>query len=105
MKKIIILGVFLYPAVVFGDISKSEFCKDISSYAELVMEKRQNGMSIKTLLLAVSRSSSSDSVKELMESIVEGAFSTPAYSLEKNKTKAINEYSAKIYLDCKRHLK
>ena len=85
-------------------MTKTEFCKDMSSYAELVMQKRQNNTSIKTMLLAIEQSGESKGTRELMESIVEGAYSKPSYSTKEFKDKSVNEYSASVYLECKRNL-
>ena len=85
-------------------LTKKEFCKDMSSYAELVMQKRQNNTSIKTMLQAIEQSGESKGTQELMESIVEGAYSMPAYSTKEFQDKSVNEYSASVYLECKRNL-
>lgn len=87
-----------------AEMTKAEFCKDMSSYAELVMQKRQNDTPIKTMLLAIEKSGESKGTRELMESIVEDAYSKPAYATKDFKNKSINEYSASVYLECKRNL-
>jgi len=104
VKKIILMVSLSCIAIISNaGMTKTEFCKDMSSYAELVMQKRQNNTPIKTMLLAIETSSESEGIKGLMELIVERAYSKPAYSTEEYKSKSVNEYSAEIYLECKKN--
>ena len=97
MKKLIILGILmLHPAYAISD----EACNMLSSYATTVMEGRQAGVPIASMVQTIDNTPMKKLEKSIFKSIVIDAYSRPRFSTNEYIAREITEFTNSIYLQC-----
>ena len=82
--------------------SEQEYCNSLYSFAEIAMQVRQGGMSLKDAL-SKQPTPTSDIEKEtvpLLQAILYEAYKQPLYHTEEYKKEIITEFSKDVYLAC-----
>ncbi len=98
MKKIFLLFLSLIGANTHA--AETNFCKDIYGYAEMVMEFRQEGVSLKIMHDTLNSTDSTPTQKRLLTFIINNAYHQPRYSSKENQREAINEFAKDEYFKC-----
>jgi hypothetical protein len=82
----------------------SDICANLSTMATSIMEARQMGLPINTLLQAVETGAEGDATMlEISTTLVLEAYETPKYSTEPMKEEAATEFGNKMYIECAKH--
>lgn len=94
MKKLLAIALTFTAATAFAteEVSTREFCKGISTLAEVVMTYRQVGTSVVTLMEATSL--------PLAKLIIKEAYKMPRYSSGEYQRRAISDFRDEFYIQC-----
>jgi len=98
MKKIITIIIMAIIVGIFTNAQAEERfpCKDLSDAAETIMKCRQDGMKMSLIIEALPE----NEVKNIFISIVQDAYDVPRFETEKNKRKAVIDFTNSVYLEC-----
>ena len=92
--------IFLVALAVSIPVSAADnICGSLESYARTVMEKRQQNVSVKDMMEAVSEGDNKE-LKDVLITVIKMAYEEPAYSGEEYQQKTVNEFANKVYLMC-----
>lgn len=85
--------------------SEQEYCNSLYSFAEVAMQVRQGGISLKDALDSQPKPSSTATQAEnemlpLLQTIIYEAYKQPLYHTEEYKKEIITEFSKDVYLAC-----
>lgn len=83
--------------------SEQEYCNSLYEFAEVAMQVRQNGMSLKDALAKTPQTTDIQAEKELvplLHAILYEAYKQPLYHTEEYKKEIITEFSKDVYLAC-----
>ena len=92
VNKLILITALLTPLFSVADTKLNE-CKEVSKVARVVMEKRQQNVSIVKLLEAVGDDS-------ISQNIIILAYESPLYSTEEMKSKTASDFANRVFLIC-----
>lgn len=99
MKKILILSALALLMAVPA-AAKTDICKSYGSLAYAVMEKRQNGMRLSSLLEIVDSTSAPEGQKAMSRLIVKLAYDVPRFSTDAYKAQAATDFSNEVEAGC-----
>ncbi len=77
--------------------SWQETCAAIGNFAETVMENRQAGVSMAKMMELTDT--------ELLQEIIINAYSSPRYSVERNKKREVADFRDRWYLECVKNVR
>ena len=85
--------------------SEQEYCNSLYNFAEIAMQVRQGGVTLKDALDSQPKPSSTATQAEkemlpLLQAILYEAYKQPLYHTEQYKKEVINEFSKDVYLAC-----
>jgi len=85
--------------------SEQEYCNSLYTFAEIAMQVRQGGVSLKDALDSQPKPSSTATQAEnemlpLLQTILYEAYKQPLYHTEEYKKEIITEFSKDVYLAC-----
>jgi len=95
VKKLLVTSLML---VLISTPALAGICEDISSLAGLIMDVRQKGAPMSTVMGVANEQK--DAYRPLCRSIVIDAYESPKYSTESVKAQVISEFTNKYYLAC-----
>jgi hypothetical protein len=78
--------------------NKLAICTSISTFAESVMNNRQNGVAIKSVIDAIS--DEDQTVKAIGVEVAMNAYDVPRFYSEKNIVRSIEDFRDMYYLQC-----
>jgi len=110
MKKIILLGFIFLPALIFAKpVQQDSYsvheqnCRTIMEIAQVIMEKKQNGLPLSKALEEnddIFKKIHNKNVERLYNSITRDAYEQPNYSTPSMKQEQLNDFTATTYLGC-----
>ena len=74
-------------------------CAALEDYAEIVMEKRQAGVSPSTMVDAIS-AEEYKAARQVLSAIILDAYDRPRFSTEEFQQQMVQDFSAEVYLAC-----
>lgn len=75
-------------------------CRDLKKMAEMIMGARLAGIDILDVIDAMDRIKEKEGTHFLVMSMIESAYSEPAYNVPKLKEQAIKDFGVRYYLAC-----
>jgi hypothetical protein len=98
MRRITAMLILIVSAMPLQAENWREFCGSMGELAATIMENRQSGVSMATMMEAVPGEGNSTS--ELSETLIISAFETPRYSTDQMQKRAVEEFRDEAYLSC-----
>ena len=94
----LIIGALLTPTALLAadDVTDEDICLQLIQIAEKIMDGRQSGVSMGTMMEAAEKGSFTEEVKGL----VLEAYKTPLYTVEKNREREVTEFGNKMGVAC-----
>ena len=93
LSALLIAGLLLISHSANAEPTRHELCKSISESAEYMMQLRQNGRSMSSMMDHFQDS-------EMAKQIVTAAYNEPRYRTDENKKRAKQEFANKVYSEC-----
>ena len=107
MKKIctiLIIGMLFAGVCVADEQIKNNkddsVCVSTAELARVIMERRQEGLLITTLMTTTDNMDASESYKAALKQLIITAYKGHIWGTESHKSEAINEFSSKMYISC-----
>ena len=110
MKKLIILVIFLIPAISIAKSNKQaegndhdNNCRMYMDLANSIMMQKQNGVPLSKALEGndyAYKKNKDENMNKIVGLIIRDAYAQPSYSTESIKKEQLNEFSVKYYLGC-----
>lgn len=81
---------------------EKQYCNSLYEFAEVAMQVRQNGMSLKDALAKTPQANTQaeNEILPLLQAILYEAYKQPLYHTEEYKKEVISEFSKDVYLAC-----
>jgi hypothetical protein len=94
---IFIISICIFAPTVYAD---EEFCIQLSETAELIMLKRQEGVSMRTMLSLVNNSTLTETQRGAMKRLIKEAYASPKFQVKENQRNAAIEFGNKVCEMC-----
>lgn len=97
MKKLLLVSLLMILPFTVKANDKIEYCNSVAYMAEAIMEARQNNIDI-TQMVSIAQTDSD--VAELAMALIQDAYDTPRYSVERNQKNAIRDFKNDTFMTC-----
>ena len=107
MKKLVItlILVLIATPAIAEERTWQESCQTTANLAEIVMTRRQEGVSIVEMVTIVKDMPIGSKERELTESILINAYGQPKFSTEEYIEEAITDFKNEVYLECAKSMR
>jgi len=96
----------ILPNTLFAQEDYLSVCGEIAGTAEVVMQSRQDGISMSKIMQVLDSNAEMDeSTKKLMRDMLIAAYELPRFSTEKVKKETIENFRDQYYLGCVKGLR
>lgn len=99
MKKLLIIFLVLFTLNIKAD-PLHDACKSVQDLAEVIMEKRQAGMNISSMMEVVIDENDPEIMNNLHKEMILDAYNTSLYSTSLYIIRVVNEFKNTWYLNC-----
>jgi hypothetical protein len=101
MKKFIVTMCLIISVISFSSVSfAGDKCREFSKLAALIMENRQHGVPLTSVIEKIEGINDKPEVKSLLINLTIQIYKTPRYNVEANQQEAITEMGNEAYLMC-----
>lgn len=94
------LPLFPFAAVASDEVTKDEFCNAIGAMGASIMERRQAGVPMSSLMLKIENSGSTPEMIKVARAAVMDAYRSPLFTLPEFKQDAIDTFRNTLEFAC-----